>query len=186
MTLRTAPWWYDEDMRRITSHDPLQDGYTYTCTEPIGKHFADFAPELTPREMLELGVFGGVYFHCDGNGEQAIAEYPAAWFADARIAKDGCEHIEYNFFTVHASQPRRVWREKGWIHEDDPRGWVQWYFRYYLGRRMPEEDERQIGRWYAFRRHAAQVRNNCEPRDYACRPKQRQALLHWAYDSRAM
>ena len=77
-----------------------------------------------------------------------------------------------------------MWRRKGWLHEDDPRGWFQWYCRYYMGRRMPDEDRRQIGRWKAIRRHVRQVQMNCEPGDVFCRPRQRQALLHWAYDSR--
>ena len=69
---------------------------------------------------------------------------------------------------------------------DDPRGWFQWYCRYYQGRRMAREDERQIGRWKAMRRHLAQLRRGCEPGDRWCRPRQRQALLHWAYDSRLL
>jgi hypothetical protein len=79
-----------------------------------------------------------------------------------------------------------VWRRKGWIHPDDPRGWFQWYCRYYMGRRLPGEDGRQIKRWKAMRRHIAQIRNNCDEGDTSCRRKQRQALLHWAYDSRAI
>jgi hypothetical protein len=51
---------------------------------------------------------------------------------------------------------------------------------------MPGEDERQICRWKALRRHIAQLRRACEPGDVWCRPRQRQALLHWAYDSRLM
>jgi len=88
-----------------------------------------------------------------------------------------------NFFGVNASQPLAIWRNNGWIHPDDPRGWFQWYCRYYLGRRH-EDDGRQIRRWRAMRRHLTQLKNNCTPFDFDCRKKQRQALLHWAYDSR--
>ena len=89
-----------------------------------------------------------------------------------------------NYFGVDASQPLLEWRRKGWIHPDDPRGWFQWYCRYHMGRRMREEDARQIGRWKAMQRHVSQIRKHCDPGDPFCRPRQRQALLHWAYDSR--
>ncbi len=164
--------------RVIVVHDRMQDGYRYELTAPEGRAFApDFRPELTPAEMLELGVFGGKYM-TDGR-----AEFPKAWFAHAKLSPGG-KDPSLNYFGVDASQPLSVWRGKGWVHPDDPRGWFQWYCRYYRGRRMPGEDERQIGRWKAIRRHAAQIRRNCERGDVFCRRRQRQALLHWAYDSR--
>lgn len=145
-----------------------------------GKKFdPDFKPELTPKEMLELGVFGGKYF------SDKPKEFPASWYKEAKLSPDGEKHCDINYFKVCASQSLKVWQDKGWIHEADPRGWFQWYARYYLGRRM-EDDERQIKRWKAFRRHAAQVKKNCKSGDMDCRRKQRQALLHWAYDSRKM
>lgn len=155
----------------------MQKGYSYFLTEPIGKNFhTDFNPELSPSEMLELGVFGGRYM------TDCKQEYPASWFRKAKLCSDKHD-ASLNFFKVNASQPLSVWREKGWLHPDDPRGWFQWYCRYYMGRRH-EDDLRQIKRWRAFRRHWAAVRNNCLKSDWGCRPKQRQALLHWAYDSR--
>ncbi|MEK7585558.1 MAG: hypothetical protein AAB455_03560, partial [Patescibacteria group bacterium] len=102
-------------------------------------------------------------------------------------AKLSPEHHDdtLNFFHKHASSSLKVWQEKGWINEEhDPRGWFQWYCRYYMGRRLPGEDERQIKRWKAISRHVAQIIKNCRSKDLTCRPAQRQAVLHWAYDSR--
>ena len=138
----------------------------------------DFKPDLSPKEMLELGVFGGVYF------SDKPREFPRDWFKKAKLSPDGKKHAELNYFGINASQPLEVWQKKGWIHPQDPRGWFQWYARYYQGRRTPKEDERQIKRWRAMRRHIGQVVKNCRSGDVTCRPRQRQALLHWAYDSR--
>lgn len=136
-----------------------------------------FKPDLTPKEMLELGVFGGLYF-----GDKP-KEFPRNWFTKAKLSTDGKRHKELNFFGINASQTLSVWQAKGWISPQDPRGWFQWYCRYYMGRRT-DDDERQIKRWLAMRRHIAQIKNNCRAGDVFCRPRQRQALLHWAYDSR--
>jgi hypothetical protein len=164
---------------RVTVNDRMQRGYSYALVAPEGEEFdPGFLPELTPAEMLELGVFGGKYM------TDCADEFPAEWFAHARLSPAGADP-KLNHFGVLASQPLAEWRRKGWIHPDDPRGWFQWYCRYYRGRRY-EDDARQIGRWRAFARHAGQIRKNCEPGDPFCRPRQRQALLQWAYDSRVM
>jgi len=148
------------------------------CTEPIGKHFdPEFTPELTPRQMLELGVFGGKYM------TDCRKEFPTAWFRKAALCAERHDPA-MNYFGVNASQPLSDWRKKGWIYPEDPRGWFQWYCRYYFGRRLPEEDHRQIRRWKAIRRHIAQGQKHCRKADLTCRRKQRQAILHWAYDSR--
>lgn len=165
--------------RVVIVNDLMQQDYRYECVAPIGKEFdPDFKPMLTPAEMLELGVFGGKYM------TDCRAEFPTSWFAHAKLSplrKDK----NLNFFRVNASQSLAEWRKKGWINDaHDPRGWFQWYCRYYMGRRLPEEDQRQIKRWRAIARHIVQVRNNCERGDFYCRPRQRQAILHWAYDSR--
>jgi len=101
-------------------------------------------------------------------------------------AARGSRDRSLSYFGVHASQPLSEWRRKGWIHPDDPRGWFQWYCRYYMGRRMPDEDARQIKRWKAIRRHVSQLQLACEPGDLWCRARQRQALLLWAFDSRKL
>lgn len=164
----------------IIVNDRMQKGYRYALSAREGEDFhADFQPDLTPAEMLSLGVFGGKYM-TDGR-----AEFPENWFKEAKLSPVRANPA-LNYFGVLASQPLAEWQRKGWIHPDDPRGWFQWYCRYTLGRRLGLEDERQIRRWKAMRRHIAQIRLNCEPGDPFCRPRQRQALLQWAYDSRVM
>ncbi len=166
--------------RLITVHDKMQKGYTYTCTEPVGKNFdPEFKPQLTPKEMLELGVFGGKYMtDCKG-------EFPKTWFTKAKLSPEKYDS-KLNFFQVKASQSLAEWNRKGWIYKEDPRGWFQWYCRYYMGRRILKEDARQIKRWKNMVRHVSQIRNSCRPQDFFCHRKQRQAVLHWAYDSREL
>ena len=167
-----------KDAVEVVVNDRMQQGYRYRRTAPMGGCFdPGFEPELTPAEMLNLGIFCGKYM------TDCTAEFPASWFRRAKLAPERPD-CSLNYFGIRASVSLRVWIEKGWIHPDDPRGWFQWYCRYYSGRRIPDEDRRQIARWRAFRRHAAQIRKHCEPGDPFCRPKQRQALLQWAYDSR--
>jgi hypothetical protein len=163
--------------RQVTVRDRMQRGYRYLRTEPPGRNFhPEFRPELTPREMLALGVFGGRYMtDCRG-------EFPASWFTRAKLCGERHDP-DLNCFGVNASRPLAEWRRRGWIHPDDPRGWFQWYCRYWMGRRG-EDDARQIRRWKAIARHVAQLRRNCRRGDLGCRRRQRQALLHWAYDSR--
>jgi hypothetical protein len=163
--------------KTVTVSDRMQRRYRYVRTEPPGRNFDPaFTPELAPKEMLELGVFGGKYM------TDCAKEFPASWFVHAKLAT-GKRDPGLNFFKVDASTALSTWRHKGWIHPDDPRGWFQWYCRYWMGRRM-DDDARQIKRWKAIRRHIAQIRKACDRGDLFCRPRQRQAVLHWAYDSR--
>lgn len=169
--------------KTVIVNDKMQSDYRYELTARIGKDFdPQFKPDLTPKEMLKLGVFGGVYMR------DCTDEFPKDWFDKAKLAPpDSYKHdASLNYFGVNASQPLSVWKKKGWIYRDDPRGWFQWYCRYYMGRRIPGEDARQIKRWKAIARHIAQIKNNCKVGDPFCRPRQRQAVLHWAYDSRKM
>jgi hypothetical protein len=164
--------------RTVIVNDKMQKDYRYALTAPAGRGFdPEFTPQLTPAQMLKLGIFAGKYM------TDCRREYPKSWFAHAKLAPRGPD-ASLNYFGVDASQPLSEWRRKDWLHKDDPRGWFQWYCRYYLGRRTPDEDRRQIGRWKAIRRHVRQIQKHCEPGDVFCRPRQRQALLHWAYDSR--
>ena len=164
--------------RRVAVNDKMQKGFHYYLVEPVGENFnPEFKPELTPQEMLAMGVFGGKYMtDCE-------KEFPSSWYDKAKLCPEKHDPL-LNYFGINASQPLSVWVEKGWIYPDDPRGWFQWYCRYYMGRRIPDEDDRQISRWKAIKRHIAQIKKNCQKARAACRPRQRQALLHWAYDSR--
>ena len=163
--------------RAIIVNDQMQTGYQYRLTEPEGQNFhPDFKPDLTPAQMLQMGVFGGKYM------TDCRDEFPGNWFDGAKLSPVDADH-KLNFFSVRASKPLSYWKEKGWIDPQDPRGWFQWYCRYFQGRRSAD-DARQIGRWKAMTRHIAQIRKNCVKGDLLCRPRQRQALLHWAYDSR--
>ncbi|MAU36334.1 MAG: hypothetical protein CMD14_03055 [Flavobacteriales bacterium] len=165
-------------MKEIVVNDYFQKNYKYILTEPIGQNFHnDFNPQLTPMQMLNLGVFGGKYM------TDCTSEFPQSWFNKAKLSPN-FKNINLNYFKVDASLPLKNWIDKGWIYKDDPRGWFQWYCRYFFGRRIDNEDIRQINRWKAIKRHLGAVKKNCTPLDLECRKKQRQALLHWAYDSR--
>ena len=163
--------------KTVTVNDKMQRNYVYDISEKQGKNFdKGFKPELTPKQMLRLGIFGGKYM------TDCTKEFPCDWFKQAKLCSKK-HNAELNFFGVNASQSLSVWRERGWIHPDDPRGWFQWYCRYFIGRRH-QDDQRQIRRWKAIKRHIIQIKNNCSSGDWNCRKKQRQAVLHWAYDSR--
>ena len=133
-----------------------------------------FKPELTPKRMLEMGVFGGSYF---GNN---IKEYPKKWFTNVKLSKNF--DVSLNRFKIRAGLSREHWIGKGWIFKEDPLGWFQWYCRFTMGRRIPTIDEIQIKRWKNFTRHVKAIKKNCERGNLSCRKKQRQAILQWAYD----
>ena len=163
--------------RKVVVNDRMQKNYVYYLEKPMSENFhPDFKPDLAPVEMLEMGVFGGKYM------TDCRAEFPKDWFRHAKLCHE-FHDPKLNFYGVNASKPLSYWRDKGWIYEEDPRGWFQWYCRYYMGRRC-RDDLRQIARWKAMKRHIAQILGNCTPGDINCRRRQRQALLHWAYDSR--
>jgi len=166
--------------KKVVVNDLMQKGYEYYLKEPIGRNFdSEFKPDLTPKQMLEMGVFGGKYM------TDCKKEFPKSWYKKAKLCHK-FHDPKLNYFKINASKPLWYWKNKGWIYPLDPRGWFQWYCRYYMGRRIPEEDKRQIKRWKAMKRHIGQIKKNCPKGALDCRSKQRQALLHWAYDSRKM
>lgn len=137
-----------------------------------------FGPSYTPLEMLELGVFEGKYIN-------NIKEVPASWKQLPTVVgpKDP-PNVELNHYKVKSRQPLSEWKAKGWIDDVDPEGWFAWYIKYFLGRRLPEIDDKQIKRWRSFvARHEGQIAANCKLSDQTCRPVQRQGLLQWGWDS---
>ena len=131
--------------------DKMQTGYSYKLSAKEGEDFdSSFKPELTPLQMLQMGVFEGKYL------TDCQKEFPSHWFEKAKLSPEK-PNPKINYFGLKSRQSLFVWRQKGWILEPDPRGWFQWYCRYYLGRRLPEIDNIQIKRWRSFRRHKAQT-----------------------------
>jgi hypothetical protein len=182
---------------RIEVNNKMVKNYTYTLAESPGTNFdPEFKPHFTPGQMLRLGIFEGKYLN------DCLTEFPAEWFLDA-LALDKLRpekaDVDVNLFKIHSRQPLSEWRRKGWVPSKghkaskhsglsnpslnvDERGWFQWYCRYWMGRRIPELDAIQIARWKAFSRHSGAVKKNCKAGDLECRPRQRQALLHWSWN----
>ena len=138
----------------------------------------EFTPAYTPLEMLKKGVFEGKYIN-------ALKGLPSSWYKEEKVlGKDDEPDPSINYYGIKSRQPLSVWKKNGWTTKHSPFGWFQWYCLYWLGRRIPKEDEWQIGRWKSFcARHQGQINANCDLKDKECRPKQRQGLLQWAWDS---
>jgi hypothetical protein len=187
----------------------MEKGYSYTLSENPGDKNSfspEFKPFADPGEILALGAFGGKYLN------DCLLEFPAEWFWRAGLLgklSPGGNNNDLNYFQIDSRLPLSEWIKKKWVPSEyiglkkkekegvvkkgkailadpernpDVRGWFQWYCRYWMGRRIPELDSVQINRWKAFSRHYGAVQKNCERGDLTCRPRQRQALLHWAWE----
>jgi hypothetical protein len=172
----------------------MEKKYSYILSESPGTGFAEgFEPYLNPGEILSLGAFGGKYLN------DCLLEFPAEWFWNAAMLGKLCpgtQDIGVNYFETDSRLPLSEWKKAGWVSggkkltgkravlsdsNPDERGWFQWYCRYWMGRRIPALDLVQIQRWKNFVRHYGAVKKGCVDGDLTCRPRQRQALLHWAW-----
>ena len=170
---------------------------------------AHFRPTLTPREMLLKGMHGGIYFNPLG-GKPGVkyprskypkgipgvgtAEFPDEWFqgVPSELYKSRRYSVAHNHYGVKSGLDQAGWESSGWINSCDPRGWTQWYFRYFLGRRLGGgEDERQIARWSGVCGEKGRWKQNLIAKclrdgksydDASVSPVVRQTLLHWAYE----
>lgn len=138
----------------------------------------DFCPSYTPMEMLDKGIFEGIY-------TSAIQDIPAEYKNHKKVLKRGSDpDVSINHYGIKSRQSLKEWQRKGWTTRDSPLGWWEWYIKYFLGRRLGKEDEVQIKRWRSFvARHMGQLKQNCKLTNDSCSPKQRQGLLQWGWDS---
>lgn len=168
-------------------------------------HFPDypeFTPNLTPKEVLQMGSFGGTYYRTIQSGvtgetySDAWKEFPTDWFEGLNIKRQVTsqkydDHV--NTYKVSCGGDLHMWESSGWITEADPFGWFQWYCRFYLGRRC-SDDVRQIGRALGVMGATGRWRRNLVNKvlstnkplekvvdDAKISPKVRQLLQHWGY-----
>jgi hypothetical protein len=185
--------------------------YSYVLEEEPGKGFAEeFKPHADPGEILALGAFGGKYLNdcllefpaewfwragLLGKLSPGGTDISLNYFKiDSRLPL-----TEWRKAGWVPQEPRAVPQAPRGVpaaakklkgvksilsdpqRNPDIRGWFQWYCRYWMGRRLPELDAVQIQRWRSFKRHYGAVQKGCKKSDLSCRPRQRQALLQWAW-----
>lgn len=179
--------------------------------------YPEFKPNLTPEEIFKSGSFGGTYFRpihssiTEKKYNKAWEEFPKDWFPQGVSNKPDLKYISspvclaktINKYGVPSGTSLKYWEDQGWIKEIDPYGWVQWYCRFYLGRRS-YDDARQIDRWNKIAgEKSGRWRKNLQNKiinvaglngvdkndvsvinDYSISPVIRQLLLQWAFELR--
>jgi len=190
----------------VTVHSGAKEG---SKLKPFKDAPAWFRPTLTPHEMLVKGMHGGIYFNPKGGKPGVkyprskypkgipgvtIDEYPEEWFAGVKkeLYLSRRYSVTHNCYGVKSGLDQAGWESSGWINECDPRGWTQWYFRFFMGRRLAGgEDERQMGRWNGVCGEKGRWKSNLIAKclrdgkahdDVSVSPVVRQTLLHWAYE----
>ena len=163
------------------------------------KDYPDFKPNLTPRQIFKMGSFGGTYWRpifshiTKNNYKNQHNKFPASWWKgipEEHLTKPfEAYDTSINKYGVKVGTTLQFWEKKGWIEEQDPYGWIQWYCHFYAGRRTPDDD-RQIKRWKSLAGEKGrfsgwlktQIKNKGgNHNDETISPKIRQTLQHWAY-----
>ena len=157
----------------------------------------EFTPNLTPKEIFQLGSFGGTYWRpiksgvTNKNYKDMHKEYPDDWWENMepnQLTSSICD-ISLNKYKARVGTSLQFWEKKGWINKEHPYGWVQWYCDFYTGKRS-SDDERQIDRWNKFAGEKGRFRlwlitlikkKNTTFDDFNVSPKIRQSLQHWGY-----
>ena len=147
----------------------------------------------TPIEIIKEGVFGGTYFrdiYSCVNGKwyrNSWKEFNFLKDINPKLYASNYYDVNVNKYKVKCGSSLQFWENKGWVREQNPYGWFQWYCRYYLGRRS-NNDDRQIKRWInivnRFKSILIRMIKNkgVKYNDYSISPKIRQILLHWGYE----
>lgn len=169
--------------KAIVVNNKMQKNYTYTVEnnpKDTEDFYKDFKPELTPKEMLTLGMMGGKYF----NDVADTNEYPKEWFKDAKLSGiDKPYNKELNYYKVKCGSSLKQWKENGWIDKHDKRGWIEWYLRFMNNRRIPEIDKIQIVRWKNAERFIKSAVSH-HKKTGTWSKALLQTALHWGYDPR--
>eukprot|EP01111_Echinosteliopsis_oligospora_P017981 TRINITY_DN800_c0_g1_i1.p1 TRINITY_DN800_c0_g1~~TRINITY_DN800_c0_g1_i1.p1 ORF type:complete len:160 (-),score=27.06 TRINITY_DN800_c0_g1_i1:40-519(-) len=148
--------------------------------------------------MIKFGSFGGGFFRpihssiTKKDYKDDYKEFPEEWYEGVDIEKYITNEeydVEVNRYHVKAGQSLRDWEKMGWIDPIDPRGWFQWYCRFYMGRRSPDDD-RQVSRWIGvcgpngrWKKDLVSkiLRSRKTWSDISVSPIVRQTLQHWGY-----
>ena len=139
----------------------------------------DLGANKTPIEVIREGAFGGTYFRDIYSGVNK------KWYKNSWKEFDQLKNIDkknycsdyYDMVLTRKSMVlmrniAQILGKQGWINNEiDPYGWFQWYFGYWLGKRL-KNDERLV-------KMIKDVGSKFD--DYSISPKIRQILLHWSY-----
>jgi len=165
----------------------------------VFEDWPDFKPNLSPKEVMQLGSFGGTYFRPiksgvtnEKYGSEVWKEYPSDWFEGLNIGRQVASpnyNNTVNKYQVKCGASLEEWESSGWMKAQDPYGWFQWYCRFYLGRRT-DDDARQVSRWLKCCGPKGRWKNNLIGKcvrqgkafdNKAVSPVVRQTLQHWGY-----